>query len=587
MKTKSMNGIIFNTLFTRLFFISVALISLDSNMVQVLADKTDQSVTFNQHIAPILLNHCAPCHREGMSAPFHLVTYEDAKKRDKQIKEVTESRYMPPWLPEPVQGGFEHERRLSDQQINLIKSWVDQGSKEGAGFTPPTIPDWPGDWQLSEPDIIASMPNAYSLQAEGRDVYRNFVLKVPINKPRYVKELEFHPENARVVHHALIYVDGTRQSQRKDNADPAPGFGGMSVPLSAGMPEGQFLSWQPGKIYSESDNDIPWLLQPGTDLVIQVHMNPTGKVEDFKCSVGLHFTDTPPSSIPYKIKLTSLAVDIPPETAFYRVQDSMKLPVDVRLTRILPHAHYLCRRMEGYAIFPDGKKQQLILIKNWDFNWQGDYIYRTPIKLPKGTILHMDYSYDNSSGNLANPHSPPKRVTYGPESSDEMAELWFQFVLYSLEEKTIFEEAVKQKNKAVLIQFGRSRLGQETQDPNLLMITAQAFLAAGNQQAAFKTFSKVVQLDAKRFNAWFNMGTMLRSSGQNQAAKQAFGNVIRIDPNDAEAYGSLGIIFLEEGKLEPAEKCFRAALRLNPIDQIAANALSQILDQKRKQSETP
>ena len=199
----------------------------------------------------------------------------------------------------------------------------------------------------------------------------------------------------------------------------------------------------------------------------------------------------------------------------------------------------------------------------------------------------MDYSYDNSSGNLANPHSPPKRVTYGPESSDEMAELWFQFVLYSLEEKTIFEEAVKQKNKAVLIQFGRSRLGQETQDPNLLMITAQAFLAAGNQQAAFKTFSKVVQLDTKRFNAWFNMGTMLRSSGQNQAAKQAFGNVIRIDPNDAEAYGSLGIIFLEEGKLEPAEKCFRAALRLNPIDQIAANALSQILDQKRKQSETP
>jgi len=329
------------------------------------------------------------------------------------------------------------------------------------------------------------------------------------------------------------------------------------------------------------------MLQPGTDLVIQVHMNPTGKVEDFSCSVGLHFTETPPSSIPYKIKLTSLAIDIPSETSFYRVKDSMQLPVDVQLTRILPHAHYLCKRMEGYAILPEGIKKRLILIKNWDFNWQGDYIYETPIKLPKGTVLHMDYTYDNSTGNLANPHSPPKKVTYGPESSDEMAELWFQFILNSLEDRKKFKEKVRLKNKQVLIQFGQSTLGSETNDPDLLLITAQAHLATGDQQAAFRAFSRVVRLDPKRFNAWFNIGTMLRSSGQDDAAKQAFGNVIRIDPNDAEAYGSLGIIFQEEGKLEPAEKCFRAALRLNPTDQIAANALLQILEKRRNQVNEP
>lgn len=229
------------------------------------------------------------------------------------------------------------------------------------------------------------MPTAYSLPAEGRDVYRNFVLHVSIEEPRCVSELEFHPENAGVVHHALIYVNGTRQSRRKDNVDPEPGFGGMRAPMSAGMPEGQFLSWQPGKIYSESSNNIPWLLRPGTDLVIQVHMNPTGKIEAFQCSIGFHFTDKPSESIPYKIKLTSLAVDIPPGTGFYRVQDSMVLPVDTKLTRILPHAHYLCRRMEGYAILPDGTKKWLILIKDWDFNWQGDYVYKEPIVLPKGT----------------------------------------------------------------------------------------------------------------------------------------------------------------------------------------------------------
>ena len=571
----------------RFFFSSFTLVLWALQIESTLSDDAPEIVTFNQHIAPILLEHCTPCHREGMSAPFQLLTYEDTRRRSKQIKEVTESKYMPPWLPEPVDGGFKHERGLSDQQIRLIKSWFDTGSKEGDDFVPPSIPDWPGDWQLGEPDLIASMPNDYSLQAEGRDIYRNFVLKVPITKPLYVKELEFHPENARVVHHALIYIDSTRQSQRRDNADPKPGFGGMRVPMSAGMPEGQFLSWQPGKIYSKSDNSIPWMLQPGTDLVIQVHMNPTGKVEDFSCSVGLHFTETPPSSIPYKIKLTSLAIDIPSETSFYRVKDSMQLPVDVQLTRILPHAHYLCKRMEGYAIFPDGSKKRLILIKNWDFNWQGDYIYETPIKLPKGTILHMDYTYDNSTGNLANPHSPPKKVTYGPESSDEMAELWFQFTLNSLEDRKNFKEKVRLKNKQVLIQFGQSTLGSETNDPDLLLITAQAHLAAGDQQAAFRAFSRVVRLDPKRFNAWFNIGTMLRSSGQDDAAKQAFGNVIRIDPNDAEAYGSLGIIFQEEGKLEPAEKCFRAALRLNPTDQIAANALLQILEKRRNQVNEP
>ena len=199
----------------------------------------------------------------------------------------------------------------------------------------------------------------------------------------------------------------------------------------------------------------------------------------------------------------------------------------------------------------------------------------------------MGFTYDNSENNLANPYTPPKRITYGPESTDEMAEIWFQFVLNTTVDRAVFAEHVKKKNTEVLIQFGHSRLGRETNDPNLLMITAQANLAEGNQKVAFNTFSRVVQMDPKRFNAWFNMGAMLRSSGQNHAAKQAFGNVIRIDPNDAEAYGSLGLIFMEEGNLEPAEKSFRAALRLNPIDQIASTTLKEILESRRKQNRTP
>ena len=138
----------------RFFASSFTLVLWALQIESALSDNAPETVTFNQHIAPIILEHCTPCHREGMSAPFQLLTYEDTRRRAKQIKEVTESKYMPPWLPEPVDGGFKHERGLSDQQIRLIKSWLDTGSKEGDDTVRPSIPDWPGDWQLGEPDLF-------------------------------------------------------------------------------------------------------------------------------------------------------------------------------------------------------------------------------------------------------------------------------------------------------------------------------------------------------------------------------------------------------------------------------------------------
>ena len=207
-------------------------------------------VNFNKDIAPIIYSHCAPCHRDGMAAPFNLLTYDDVRKRSQQITEVVQSKYMPPWLPEPGHGNFSGARRLTEGQIALIKKWADEGHEKGPEKLRSNLPDWPTGWHSGKPDLVVQMNGEYTLQAEGRDVYRNFVLPVPTTKARYVRLLEFRPDNPEIVHHALIYVDSSRESRRRQNSSKNAGFNGMSVPSSASMPEGQFLGWQPGALYS-------------------------------------------------------------------------------------------------------------------------------------------------------------------------------------------------------------------------------------------------------------------------------------------------------------------------------------------------
>ncbi len=532
-------------------------------------------VSFTRDIAPIVFEHCAPCHRPGMTAPFSLLNYGDVKRRARLIAEVVSDRYMPPWLPDQGAELFHGARRLSDKQIALFQAWLEQGTKEGAPEDLPVLPTWPSGWQAGEPDLVVTMGKDFQLSAEGVDIYRNFVLAVPIEQRRYVKAIEFRPHNPRVVHHALIYVDRTRESRRRDLASEVPGFGGMRVPPSAAMPEGQFLSWQPGALYSAKTRGIPWGIDPGTDLVIQVHMNPSGKVEPFRCSVGFYFTDTPPAVTPTKIKLTSLDIDIAPGNRRFEVVDEYLLPGDVEVTRVLPHAHYLCRQMKGDALLPNGTTVPLLLIKDWDFNWQGDYIYDPPVSLPKGTKIRMSFIYDNSGENLANPHDPPIRVLYGPQSSDEMAELWFQLILKNPSDRVLFQKMSARKARESLLAFGNAPFANETEDPNLMMMNAQAKLAGGNAKEAFEIFRRVVQLEPDRFNAWFNIGMILMKVGNLDVAIQAFRKVISIDPQDAEAYGAVGVLLSRQQKYQQAVPYLQHALKLRPEDPVARQTLEK------------
>lgn len=533
-------------------------------------------LSFSEDIAPLVFEHCAPCHRPGMSAPFSLLSFSDVNRRARQIAEVVADRYMPPWLPEEGFGQFHGARRLSEEQIEQFQTWVEQGAPEGDPNLLPNTPTWPSGWQAGEPDLVISMGKDFELGAEGVDVYRNFVLAVPIESRRFVKAIEFRPHNPRIVHHALIYVDRTRESRRRDRDSGEPGFDGMRVPPSAVMPEGQFLSWQPGALYSSKGQGIPWVIEPGSDLVIQVHMNPSGKIEPFRCSLGFYFTDTPPAVTPQKIKLTSLDIDIAPGNSRFEIVDEYLLPGDVEVTRVLPHAHYLCRQMKGDALLPSGEEVPLLLIKDWDFNWQGDYAYDPPVRLPKGTKIRMSFIYDNSADNPANPHTPPRRVLYGPQSTDEMAELWFQLVLQKPSDRKLFQQTSARKAREALLAFGNAPFANETGDPNLLMMTAQAKMAEGNAKAAFELFRRVVELEPNRFNAWFNIGMILMKVGQSDTAIQAFRKVISIDPQDAEAYGAVGVLLARQQKFQQAEPYLQHALKLRPKDPVASRALQGV-----------
>src|SRR5438093_34165 len=202
----------------------------------------------------------------------------------------------------------------------------------------------------------------------------------------------------------------------------------MQLPETAVMVAGQMLGWQPGKRPEASGDGLSWPLEKNTDLVLQLHLHSTGRPEQVQCAVGFYFTDQPPTKTPFRLYLAEWRIDIPSEAKDYAVENSYVLPVDVEVVRVSPHAHYLGKEMQGYAILPDGTRRWLLLIKQWDFNWQGDYRYTSPVFLPKGSKVVMHFTYDNSSENPRNPNQPPKRVRYGLQTTDEMAELCYQIL---------------------------------------------------------------------------------------------------------------------------------------------------------------
>jgi hypothetical protein len=536
-------------------------------------------ITFAKDVAPILFQQCATCHRSGGSAPFELLTYDEARKHGKDIGRVVASRIMPPWQPEHGYGEFENERRLTDLQIAVVERWIEQGTPEGDRADLPAAPKFNNEWQLGVPDLTLDLP-AYILPADGKDIYFNFVTPIPTGKNRYVAGVEFLPGN-RAVHHAFIEIDETAAARRLAAKSNPPGFLGMDVPESVAMPGGQLLGWQPGKIPSLNPPGLAWILRTNTDLVLQAHMNPTGKPETIQPKLGFYFTDQPPTNASFRIRLTSLNLDIPPGVSNYVTEVSYTLPVDVNVVRVGAHAHYLAKDMQGFAILPNGEKKWLLWIKDWDFKWQGDYKYKQPVYLPKGSRLLLKFTYDNSTNNIRNPFNPPRRTLWGLQTTDEMGELYFQALPANREDYRPLAVDFSRYFANVSLDFYRFRVAINPADVEFQQRLGRALAAIGDLDQGAVHLTTAISLQPTNDLAHYDLGAIYLRKGRAAEAYQEFLATTRLNPNDSQAFGSLGVICLQAGRLDEARENFQTALRINPDDALAARYLQRLSAQQR------
>lgn len=544
-------------------------------------------ITFNKSVAPILFEHCATCHRPGEIGPFSLLTYRDARQRATQIADLTSRHIMPPWkpvVPEPGKAEFVGERVLTPDQIRTIREWVDQGAPEGAAADLPPLPQWSDAWQLGQPDLVVSMAAPYVLRADGTDVFRTFVIPIPTSDMRYVRAVEFHPGNARAVHHANFGIDRTQSSRRLDLLDVEPGYAGGMVP-DASYPPGHMLGWTPGQWPRPSPDAMAWRLERGSDLVVQLHMQPTGKAEPVQVSAGFFFTDAAPVRTPLGLRLGSQTIDIPAGEPAYSISDSYRLPVDAEVLSIQPHAHNLGRRMEAAATLPDGTRRPLIAIADWDFRWQDVYRYTQPIVLPKGTTIAMRFTYDNSDRNPRNPYRPPQRIVWGQNTTDEMGDLWIQIVPLRNADLTMLSDDIERKKRAEDLRAYTKILRTDPANPLRHDAVAMLYLQAGEAGPAEAHLRDSLRLNPDSAPAHYNLGIALSAQRRFDEAMAEFREAIRLDPDHAGAHNNLGAMLHVAGKLDEAAGHYRRAVELRPDNAEALNNLGRLLSLQKRDGE--
>ena len=400
--------------------------------------------TFARDVAPIVQKNCMTCHRDGQAAPFPLVTYDDVKKRGQMIADVTEDRYMPPWHAARAEGfpEFQDERSLTAAQIKTLRAWVDAGMPSGDLKTMPAPPKFPVGWSLGTPDLIVKLPRPVPLAAEGRDHYRNVVIPVDLPEDKWITAIDYQPSARSIVHHALYFTAPASAEVRDDETIPGLGLGalgrggfgggrggrGVAGIGAAGEAWGGLGGWVPGATPRFFPDGIAQPLPKHTNLVLQLHLHPSGKAESENGSIAIYFAKATPRATISGVQVppafgVGMGIDIPAGEANYEIKDSFVLPVDVDAFGVRGHAHYLAHEMKMTATLPDGSTRGLLWIKDWDFSWQDSYYYKQPIALPKGATIDVRITYDNSAGNPRNPSTPARRVRWGRESLDEMGSM--------------------------------------------------------------------------------------------------------------------------------------------------------------------
>lgn len=552
--------------------------------------------TFTRDIAPLVFQHCLPCHRRGQAAPFGLETYADVATRATAIADVTSARRMPPWLPDTTGPPLVGARRMRDEHLAVIRRWADAGAPEGDVRDLPAAPTFASTWESGSPDLVLTLAKPYVLRAGGDDVYRNVVLPIALAQTRFVRTVEFRPGVSNV-HHAVIRVDRTRQSRRRDGEDGQPGFDGMAA-ADAEDPQGHFIGWAPGRGPIVAPEHLPWRLERGSDLVIELHLLPGASPTSVQPTVALFFSDRGPTDTPVTIVMGSKGLDIPPGDARYVAEDRYQLPVDVTVLSVYPHAHHLARDMRVQAELPGGEVRPLLHIPRWSFHWQQDYRFVTPIPLPRGTTVVMTYTYDNSPSNPHHRGAAPRRVTWGPRSSDEMATLGLQLLPPSAADAAVLtasfaahaaradvagaEVLVRVNpthagNRALLgasyVRVGRyadavphleRALALDPANANAENHLGAALVALGRVPQGIDHFRRAVALSPRDGHLRFNLARVLQGAGRVDEAEREYGLALAADASLAAAHHNLGVLLFEQGRLPEAVRHLQRAADLAP-----------------------
>jgi mono/diheme cytochrome c family protein len=423
--------------------------------------------TFSADVAPIVYSNCVVCHRPGQAAPFALLTYDDVRKHGETIVDATTSRYMPPWHATRAEGfpEFKDERRLSDADLRTLREWVAAGMPAGDLRKTPLPPSFPSGWSLGVPDLIVRMSRTIEVPADGPDLYRNVTMPVDLPDDRWITAIDFEPSARGVVHHALFFSGPASAVVGDDELLPGLSSGLRGRGRAAGAADqawGGLGGWVPGTMARFYPDGIAQSLPKHTNLIVQLHLHPSGKAEQEQGQLAIYFAKTPPKESLMGVQVPPVfgfaaGIDIPAGDKQFTIHDSFTLPVGVEAYGARGHAHYLAREMKMTATLPDGTTKGILWIKDWDFSWQDSYFFKNPFSLPPGTRIDATIVYDNSDGNPKNPRTPPVHVSWGRSSFDEMGSLTLLVASPPGPDADVLRQAVTQHFREQLrARYGRS-----------------------------------------------------------------------------------------------------------------------------------
>ena len=384
--------------------VSVPETEADGCLVDRARKKSDKSgVTYTKDVAPILQSRCQACHRPGQSAPFSLLTYADAVKHSGMIREVSTQRRMPPWHADPRFGHFMNDRRLTADEIGTLSAWVEGGLARGDDKNLPQPAAWPQGWKYGKPDLIIEMPEEFEVPATGVVPYKNWIIPTHFTEDKWVRIAEARPGAPGVVHHVVAYI------MKEGQKGPLDRDGAISI----------LVGWAPGDLGLVCPPETARRVPKGASLRLEMHYTPNGTPAKDRSAVGITFADKPPPFEMLVGEFANMAIEVPAHDPHYKAEATFRLRADARIYSFAPHMHWRGKDYRYEVIYLDGKRETLLSVPRWDFNWQSVYRFKEPIKLPKGSKLHAVAHWDNSANNPLNP-DPSQVVRFGLQSWEEM-----------------------------------------------------------------------------------------------------------------------------------------------------------------------